>query len=60
LSFGAGPHRCLGMHLARHELVIALKEWHVRIPDYELASDAQLYERGAQLSINELPLRWPV
>jgi cytochrome P450 len=60
LSFGAGPHRCLGMHLARHELVIALKEWHVRIPDYELASDEQLYERGAQLSINKLPLRWPV
>lgn len=59
LSFGAGPHRCLGMHLARHELVIALEEWHARIPDYELASDAQLYERGAQLSINELPLRWP-
>jgi cytochrome P450 len=59
LSFGAGPHRCLGMHLARHELVIALKEWHVRIPDYELASDEQLYERGAQLSINKLPLRWP-
>jgi cytochrome P450 len=59
LSFGAGPHRCLGMHLARHELVIALKEWHARIPDYELASDEQLYERGAQLSINKLPLRWP-
>jgi cytochrome P450 len=58
LAFGAGPHRCLGMHLARHELVIALTEWHKRIPDYELASDEQLYERGAQLSINQLPLRW--
>jgi hypothetical protein len=31
----------------------------VRIPDYELASDEQLYERSAQLSINKLPLRWP-
>lgn len=42
LSFGAGPHRCLGMHLARHELVIALAGWHKRIPDYELATDDQL------------------
>lgn len=60
LAFGAGPHRCLGMHLARHELVIAVTEWHKRIPDYELASDEQLYERGAQLSMNKLPLRWTV
>jgi cytochrome P450 len=58
LSFGAGPHRCLGMHLARHELIIALTEWHKRIPDYELATDEQIYERGAQLSLNKLPLRW--
>lgn len=60
LSFGAGPHRCMGMHLARHELIIALTEWHKRIPDYELASGEQLYERGAQLSMNKLPLRWDV
>jgi cytochrome P450 len=60
LAFGAGPHRCLGMHLARHELIIAVTEWHKRIPDYELATDEQLYERGAQLSINQLPLRWEI
>lgn len=58
LAFGAGVHRCLGMHLARHELVIAVTEWHKRIPDYELATDEQLFERGAQLSIDRLPLRW--
>ncbi len=45
----AGPHRCLGMHLARHELIIAVTEWHKRIPDYELATTEQLYERGQQL-----------
>jgi cytochrome P450 len=60
LAFGAGPHRCMGMHLARHELVVALTEWHKRIPDYELATADQLYERGAQLSIDRLPLRWAV
>ncbi|MVZ99859.1 cytochrome P450 [Actinomadura sp. LD22] len=36
LAFGVGPHRCLGMHLARRVLAIALEEWHARIPDYRL------------------------
>jgi cytochrome P450 len=58
LAFGAGPHRCLGMHLARHELVIAIEEWHKRIPDYELVPGVDLHERGGQLLLESLPLRW--
>jgi cytochrome P450 len=34
LAFGGGIHRCLGSHLARLELRVALREWHRRIPDY--------------------------
>ncbi|OLO25844.1 cytochrome [Streptomyces sp. MNU77] len=37
LAFGTGPHRCLGMHLARRIIHIALQEWHFRIPRYALA-----------------------
>jgi cytochrome P450 len=37
IAFGAGPHRCLGLHLARAELETVLAEWHRRIPDYGLA-----------------------
>ena len=37
LAFGGGAHRCLGSHLARLELEVALEEFHRRIPDYELA-----------------------
>ncbi|BBZ74882.1 cytochrome P450 [Mycolicibacterium anyangense] len=36
LSFGSGPHRCLGSHLGRIELTVALEELHRRIPDYRL------------------------
>jgi cytochrome P450 len=36
LGFGLGPHRCLGIHLARRELRIALQAFHRRLPDYRL------------------------
>jgi cytochrome P450 len=40
LAFGVGPHRCLGMHLARRIIAVALREWHARIPDYRLDPDS--------------------
>ncbi|WP_054814994.1 cytochrome P450 [Nocardia arizonensis] len=58
IAFGAGPHRCLGSHLARRELRIALEEWHKRIPEYRLRPDAELVETGAQLGLTSLPLEW--
>jgi cytochrome P450 len=60
IGFGAGPHRCLGSHLARQELRIALEEWHARIPNYRLAPDAQMLESGSQLGLESLPLVWDV
>jgi cytochrome P450 len=36
-AFGLGVHRCLGSHLARMELRMALEEWMTRYPDFELA-----------------------
>ncbi|HWJ10853.1 MAG TPA: cytochrome P450 [Nocardioides sp.] len=58
LGFGAGVHRCIGMHLARAELVIALEAWHKSIPDYHLSEGAELTERGGQLRLQALPLEW--
>jgi cytochrome P450 len=60
IGFGAGPHRCLGSHLARQELRIAMEEWHARIPDYRLAPDVQMLESGGQLGLETLPLVWDV
>jgi cytochrome P450 len=34
VAFGGGHHLCLGAHLARLELRVALEELHARIPDY--------------------------
>ena len=60
IAFGAGPHRCLGSHLARRELRIALEEWHKRIPNYSLAEGADLEETGGQMGLTSLPLVWDV
>jgi cytochrome P450 len=61
-GFASGPHRCLGMHLARREMAIAVDEWLKVIPDFELDTDAQLMERGggAMMALSTLPLRWEV
>jgi cytochrome P450 len=58
IAFGAGPHRCLGSHLARQELRIGLTEWHARIPNYRLAEGASVREHGGQIGLDNLPLRW--
>ena len=58
LAFAAGAHRCIGAHLARMELAIAIEEWHRRIPDYRLADAMKLGEHGGQLTLRSLPLVW--
>jgi cytochrome P450 len=58
LAFAAGAHRCLGSHLARHELGVALEIWHDLIPDYRVSADAQLRYQGPVFAIEGLPLEW--
>jgi cytochrome P450 len=56
LAFGAGPHRCLGSHLARFELRLALEELHRRIPDYRVPAGAELVYSPGIREIEKLPL----
>ncbi len=58
IAFGAGPHRCLGSHLARMELRFALEEWHARIPDYRLADGQDVVEHGGMFGLDSLSLVW--
>ena len=58
LTFGGGVHRCLGSHLARLELRVALEEWHARVPEYELAPGVELEYFAGLRQIEDLPLVW--
>ena len=60
MGFANGPHRCLGMHLARSVMAIAVTEWLRVIPDFRLATDEVLRERGggAMMALFSLPLEW--
>jgi cytochrome P450 len=58
LAFGGGVHRCLGSHLARRELRVAMREWHRRIPDYELEPGIELHYPVGLRSVENLELRW--
>ena len=40
-AFGLGPHRCLGMHLARQELSIVLEQFLTELPPFRLAPGAK-------------------
>jgi cytochrome P450 len=56
LGFGLGPHRCLGIHLARRELRIALQVFHRRLPDYELDPGRRAIAFGGMKGLASLPL----
>jgi cytochrome P450 len=58
LAFGGGIHRCLGSHLARMELRVALREWHKRIPEYEIESGHTLEYTAGIRSIDHFPMRF--
>jgi cytochrome P450 len=60
IAFGASEHRCLGSHLARCELQLAIEEWVRLIPEFHVDSDEPLLAKGGQVALYELPLAWPV
>jgi cytochrome P450 len=53
LTFGSGPHVCLGMHVARAEMAVGITALFDRLPNLRLDPDEEppryigMYERGA-------------
>jgi cytochrome P450 len=57
-AFGLGIHRCVGSHLARMELRVALEVWLERIPEFSLADPAAVTWSAGQIrGPRALPLR---
>jgi cytochrome P450 len=57
-AFGLGIHRCVGSHLARMELRVALEVWLQRIPEFSLADPAAVtWSTGQIRGPRALPLR---
>jgi cytochrome P450 len=57
LAFGTGIHRCLGSHLARMELSVALREWHARFPDYSVSRRVELGFTPGVRTVEQFPMR---
>jgi cytochrome P450 len=57
LSFGGGPHFCLGAALARIEGCIALQTLSERLPDLRLAAEPGM-ERGAHFFLRGFEHLW--
>jgi cytochrome P450 len=61
LGFGFGVHQCIGQHLARTEMQIALSTLARRLPNLELAvaADELRFQNEQEIyGIEELPITW--
>ena len=59
IAFGAGPHRCLGSHLARVELQVVYEELLARLPAFSLdASKPVTFHGGHVVGPDHVWLKW--
>jgi cytochrome P450 len=58
-AFATGPHRCIGSHLARREIEVALEEWLARVPPFKIKEGtAPITYGGHVFGIEGLVLDW--
>jgi cytochrome P450 len=59
IAFGAGPHRCLGAHLARIELQVLYQQVLEKLPPFRMDPDKPVkFHAGNIIAIDSLPIRW--
>jgi len=59
IAFGAGPHRCIGSHLARIELQSLYAVILEKLPTFRLDPDKPArFHAGYILAMASLPIRW--
>lgn len=59
IVFASGTHRCLGSHLARLELRLAVEELLKRIPEYSIDENMLTYDNCAVRSVQNLCISFP-
>ncbi|WNG39040.1 cytochrome P450 [Archangium violaceum] len=58
-TFNTGPHRCVGLNLARLEMKVFYQEWLKRVPPFRLDPEKKpQFIGGYTLAITNLPLVW--
>lgn len=58
-AFAYGPHRCVGSHLARRELVIAMEEFFARVPPFRIKPGTiPMTHGGYVFGVDDLVLDW--
>ncbi|MBC57142.1 MAG: cytochrome [Confluentimicrobium sp.] len=58
LSFGYGPHLCLGMHLARREMRIAMEEFLRAVPEFRLKDGVEVEHYLGMIQPTAVDLVW--
>ena len=58
LAFGAGPHVCLGQHIARIEIDAMFREVLTRMTDFQLAGDVEWLPSNFISGPRSMPLRF--
>lgn len=60
-AFGKGTHTCPGAYIARIEIIIMIREWCARIPDFHLAAGERLnHANGIVGTVKPFDLEWTV
>jgi cytochrome P450 len=58
--FGYGPHRCLGSHLARRELIIGIEEFLARLPAFAIKEGTTpITHGGFVFGVDNVEISWP-
>ncbi|QRK11899.1 cytochrome P450 [Archangium violaceum] len=58
-TFNTGPHRCVGLNLARLEMKVFYQEWLKRVPPFRLDPEKKpRFIGGYTLALTSLPLVW--
>lgn len=58
MTFGTGPHMCIGQHLSRLEMTLALRAIFERLPDLRLDGPTERVENFGFWGRGNLPVAW--